>query len=111
MALVADPQVLFLDEPSTGLDPRSRRELWAVVGNLVSGGVTVFLTTQNLEEADQLASRVALLDRGAVVAEGAPAELKQLVPSDRPLVRSATLDDVFLALTGRPAEAETAVPR
>ncbi|WP_392544058.1 ATP-binding cassette domain-containing protein [Oryzobacter telluris] len=80
MGLVGRPRVLFLDEPTTGLDPRSRRATWDVVRELVAEGVTVLLTTQYLEEADQLADRISLLDGGAVVADGAPAELKRLVP-------------------------------
>jgi len=73
------PRVLFLDEPTTGLDPRSRRGLWSLVGELVADGVTVFLTTQYLEEADALADRIAVLDRGQIVAEGSAAELKAAV--------------------------------
>jgi len=80
MTLVGHPRIIFLDEPTSGLDPRSRRVMWQVIRDLVTDGVTVFLTTQFLEEADRLASRVALLDRGRVVAEGTPAELKRLVP-------------------------------
>jgi ABC-2 type transport system ATP-binding protein len=80
MTLVGDPRIIFLDEPTTGLDPRSRRVMWQIVGDLVSGGVTIFLTTQYLDEADRLAHRVALLDRGKIVAEGSPNELKRLVP-------------------------------
>jgi len=80
MTLIADPRVIFLDEPTTGLDPRSRRAMWDVVRSLAADGVTVFLTTQYLEEADQLADRVALLDGGRIVAEGTPAELKQRIP-------------------------------
>ncbi|RMI29630.1 ATP-binding cassette domain-containing protein [Nocardia stercoris] len=80
MGLVARPEVLFLDEPTTGLDPRSRRTVWQLVRELVAGGTTVFLTTQYLEEADQLADRIALLDHGTVVAEGSPEELKRLIP-------------------------------
>ncbi len=161
--LVGRPSVIFLDEPTTGLDPRSRRSMWDVITGLLGEGVTIFLTTQYLEEADQLADSVAVLDGGRVVAEGAPAELKRRVagqrldlvfgddagydeglrllpgristedrarltigvPTDgsaaqvRSLldeidpqarlvssfsVHAATLDDVFLALTGRPAQ-------
>ncbi|MFF3956749.1 ABC transporter ATP-binding protein [Streptomyces sp. NPDC001890] len=80
MTLVAGPQLIFLDEPTTGLDPRSRRDLWGIVRELVADGVTVFLTTQYLEEADQLADRIGVLDGGRLVAEGTAAELKQLVP-------------------------------
>jgi ABC-2 type transport system ATP-binding protein len=80
MGLIGDPQVLFLDEPTTGLDPRSRRTVWQNVREMVSGGVTVFLTTQYLEEADHLASQIAVLDRGQIVAEGTPAQLKARIP-------------------------------
>jgi ABC-2 type transport system ATP-binding protein len=161
MTLVGDPRVIFLDEPTAELDPRSRRTMWEVIRQLVGEGVTVFLTTQYLEEADQLADRIALLDHGGLVAEGTAEELKRLVsgghirlqfadlallsaasrlfagstrdddaltlqiPSDggvRSLravldfldsasidveslsVHTPDLDDVFLALTGRPAE-------
>ncbi|MET9553524.1 ATP-binding cassette domain-containing protein [Streptomyces sp. NPDC006645] len=154
--LVGEPRVIFLDEPTTGLDPHSRQELWQVVRGLSAGGSTVFLTTQYLEEADQLSDRIAVLDGGRLVAEGTAAELKRRVSGHRldlvaadaaayerlaPLavhlspetltlglptdgtaarvralldeidprrqdiasftVHSATLDDVFLALTGR----------
>ena len=79
MTLVGDPRIIFLDEPTTGLDPRSRHTMWTIIRELVAGGVTVFLTTQYLEEADELADRIALLDRGLIVAEGTPNELKWLV--------------------------------
>ena len=80
MTLVGEPKVIFLDEPTTGLDPRSRRTVWRIVRDLVSRGVTIFLTTHYLEEADELADRVAVLDRGKVIAEGTPDELKRLIP-------------------------------
>ncbi|AEF42778.1 daunorubicin resistance protein DrrA family ABC transporter ATP-binding protein [Hoyosella subflava] len=80
MTLVGDPRIIFLDEPTTGLDPRSRRTMWEIIRGLVATGVTIFLTTQYLEEADQLADRIAVLDQGKIVAEGTPAELKRLVP-------------------------------
>jgi ABC-2 type transport system ATP-binding protein len=99
-SLVAQPSVIFLDEPTTGLDPRSRRDMWRVVGGLVATGVTVFLTTQYLEEADQLADRIAVLDGGRVVAEGTPAELKSRVGGSR-LDLTATSREAFAALVGR----------
>ena len=80
MTLVATPSVIFLDEPTTGLDPRSRHVMWDIVRGLVAEGTTVLLTTQYLDEADELADRVAVLDGGRIVAEGTPAELKRLVP-------------------------------
>jgi ABC-2 type transport system ATP-binding protein len=80
MTLVGEPRIIFLDEPTTGLDPRSRRVMWDIVRELVASGVTVFLTTQYLEEADRLANRIGLLDGGRLVAQGTPAELKRLVP-------------------------------
>ncbi|MFC6011454.1 ATP-binding cassette domain-containing protein [Nocardia lasii] len=81
MTLVGNPRVIFLDEPTTGLDPRSRRAIWDIIRALVDDlGVTVFLTTQYLEEADHLADRIAVLDRGRIVAEGTAAELKRLIP-------------------------------
>ena len=79
MTLVGDPRIIFLDEPTTGLDPRSRHTMWQIIRDLVADGVTIFLTTQNLEEADQLADRIAVLDQGKLVAEGTPDELKRLV--------------------------------
>ncbi len=87
-SLMRRPRVLFLDEPTTGLDPRSRRRLWNLVGTLVSDGVTVFLTTQYLDEADALADRIAVLDRGRIVAEGSAAELKETVAGRRLAVRA-----------------------
>jgi ABC-2 type transport system ATP-binding protein len=142
--LVVEPQVLFLDEPTTGLDPRSRADMWDVIAELVGGGMTVFLTTQYLEEADRLADRIAVVDGGRIVAEGTAAELKRRVAGPRLevmlrdgdtlalptsggafdvraqldeldperdrvarfAVREATLDDVFLTLTGHTATEE-----
>ena len=80
MTLVGDPRIIFLDEPTAGLDPRSRRVMWDIIHDLVGRGVTIFLTTQYLEEADRLAHQIAVLDRGKLVAQGTPNELKRLVP-------------------------------
>ncbi|MFJ9128418.1 MULTISPECIES: ATP-binding cassette domain-containing protein [unclassified Streptomyces] len=82
-SLITDPEVLFLDEPTTGLDPRGRAEVWHAVRSLVGGGTTVLLTTQYLEEADQLADRISVVDRGRVVADGSPDELKAKLGGDR----------------------------
>jgi ABC-2 type transport system ATP-binding protein len=103
MTLVGTPQILFLDEPTTGLDPRSRRTMWGIIRELVADGVTVFLTTQYLEEADQLADRVAVLDQGHLVAQGTPEELKRQVPGSHVLLRFAEvaeLDAAARVLTG-----------
>jgi ABC-2 type transport system ATP-binding protein len=80
MTLVGSPKVIFLDEPTTGLDPRSRRTMWQSIRDLVAGGATIFLTTQYLDEADQLSDHIAVLDRGRIVAEGTPGELKRRIP-------------------------------
>ena len=83
MTLMGRPQIIFLDEPTTGLDPRSRRTMWEIVRNLVDDGTTVFLTTQYLDEADRLADRIAILDRGRIVAQGTAQELKRRIPGGR----------------------------
>ncbi|MBD0425041.1 ATP-binding cassette domain-containing protein, partial [Streptomyces sp. TRM S81-3] len=80
MTLVGDPRIIFLDEPTTGLDPRSRHNMWQIIRELVTGGTTVFLTTQYLEEADELADRIAVLNDGKIAAEGTAEELKRLIP-------------------------------
>ncbi|WP_236244318.1 MULTISPECIES: ATP-binding cassette domain-containing protein [unclassified Streptomyces] len=113
MTLVGDPRIIFLDEPTTGLDPRSRHTMWQIVRELVSDGVTVLLTTQYLEEADQLADRIAVLDGGRIAAEGTAEELKRTVPgghlrlrfsdpaayrSAADALRGAARDDEALAL-------------
>ena len=117
-SLVGRPRVLFLDEPTTGLDPRSRQAMWSVVDELVGDGVTVFLTTQYLEEADRLAHRVAVIDNGRVVAEGSPADLKRHVGG--PVLELVLVDDeayrdavVLLgdqAIRCRPAQRTLSVP-
>ncbi|MFI5734480.1 ATP-binding cassette domain-containing protein [Kribbella sp. NPDC051587] len=93
MTLVGSPQIIFLDEPTTGLDPRSRHSMWTMIRELVAGGVTVMLTTQYLEEADQLADRIAVLDHGRLVAQGTPEELKRLVPGGHVQLRFNSPDD------------------
>jgi ABC-2 type transport system ATP-binding protein len=89
MTLVGSPRVIFLDEPTTGLDPRSRHNMWQIIRELVTGGVTVFLTTQYLEEADELADRIAVLNGGRIVAEGTAEELKRLAPGGHVRLRFA----------------------
>ncbi|MER5212185.1 ATP-binding cassette domain-containing protein [Streptomyces sp. NPDC002838] len=113
MTLVGDPRIIFLDEPTTGLDPRSRHNMWGIIRELVSGGVTVFLTTQYLEEADELADRIAVLNDGKIAAQGTAEELKRLIPgghvrlrftdpaayqSAAVALREATRDDEALSL-------------
>ena len=107
MTLVAPPSVIFLDEPTTGLDPRSRHTMWEIVRDLVSAGTTVLLTTQYLEEADELAGRIAVLDGGRIIAEGTPDELKRLVPGGRIELRfgdSAALDAAHRLVDGSSAD-------
>jgi ABC-2 type transport system ATP-binding protein len=98
MTLVGDPRIIFLDEPTTGLDPRSRRTMWHIIRDLAAGGVTIFLTTQYLEEADQLADHVAVLDRGTLVAQGTPAELKRLVPGGHVRLKLRDADEFEYAV-------------
>src|SRR5215472_19283497 len=97
MTLIGRPRLIFLDEPTTGLDPRSRRGMWEIIRDLVAGGVTVFLTTQYLEEADQLADRIAVLDNGKLVAEGTPDELKRLIPGGHLRLEFADVDELGAA--------------
>ncbi|MGY0486480.1 ATP-binding cassette domain-containing protein [Streptomyces sp. WG-D5] len=105
MTLVGDPRIIFLDEPTTGLDPRSRRTMWETVRSLVAGGVTVFLTTQYLEEADQLADRIAVLDGGRIVAEGTAAELKAQIPGSHVRLRFTDTDEYERAAEAFPGAA------
>ncbi|MDH6550536.1 ATP-binding cassette domain-containing protein [Streptomyces sp. SAI-041] len=101
MTLVGDPRIIFLDEPTTGLDPRARHTMWQVIRDLVADGVTVFLTTQYLEEADQLADRIAVLHDGRIAAEGSAEELKRLVPGGHVRLRftdPASYESAALAL-------------
>ncbi|MEU2834221.1 ATP-binding cassette domain-containing protein [Streptomyces lavendulae] len=110
MTLVGRPRIIFLDEPTTGLDPRSRRTMWAIIRALVAGGVTIFLTTQYLEEADELADRIAVLHKGGFVAQGTPSELKQLAPSGHIRLTFDSAEQLALAttaLTNSEADEET----
>jgi ABC-2 type transport system ATP-binding protein len=111
-SLITDPEVLFLDEPTTGLDPRGRTEVWTAVRSLVGGGTTVLLTTQYLEEADQLADRVSVVDRGRVVADGTPDELKAATGGDRidVVLRDAGQLGAAVALLPIPAEGVSVDP-
>jgi len=101
MTLVDRPEIIFLDEPTTGLDPRSRRTMWDIIRELVADGVTIFLTTQYLEEADRLADRIAVLDQGHLVAQGTPLELKRQIPGSHVRLRFAgDLDAAIRLLPG-----------
>jgi ABC-2 type transport system ATP-binding protein len=109
MTLVGNPQIIFLDEPTTGLDPRSRRTMWDIIRELVANGVTIFLTTQYLDEADRLADRIAVLDQGRLVAQGTPGELKRQVPGSHVLLRFtgvAGLDKAAGVLAGSTRDEE-----
>jgi ABC-2 type transport system ATP-binding protein len=97
MGLIGDPRIVFLDEPTAGLDPRSRRVMWQLIRELVAGGVTILLTTQYLEEADELADRIALLDHGRLVAEGTPDALKRRIPGGHIRLQFAYPDDLDAA--------------
>ncbi len=109
MTLIGSPRLIFLDEPTTGLDPRSRREMWQIVRELIADGVTVLLTTQYLDEADELAHRVGVLDGGRIIAEGTPAQLKSRVPGGRVEVQftdAARLAEVAAVLPEATADVE-----
>ncbi len=103
MSLIGNPPVVFLDEPTTGLDPQGRIDVWQVVKELTEAGTTVLLTTQNLDEAEQLADRIAILHEGRIIVNGTLAELKQLLPPAKVeyVEKQPTLEDVFLAIIGR----------
>jgi len=114
MTLVGRPRIIFLDEPTTGLDPRSRRTMWTIVRELVADGMTIFLTTQYLEEADQLADRIAVLDQGRLVAEGTPEQLKRQIPGGHVQLRfadAARLDAAARVLTGSTLDEDALVLR
>lgn len=104
-ALVGNPELLFLDEPTTGLDPQSRRQLWSLIEEFKATGRTILLTTHYMDEAEKLCDRVAIVDHGHIIAQGAPHELIEsigsTIPAPPPRATSTTLEDVFVALTGR----------
>jgi ABC-2 type transport system ATP-binding protein len=106
MSLIGDPPVIFLDEPTTGLDPQARLEVWQTVKELAKGGTTVLLTTQYLDEAEQLADRIAILHKGTIIQNGTLAELKRLLPpaTVEYVEKQPSLEDVFLALVGETDE-------
>ncbi len=109
-AMVGDPELLFLDEPTTGLDPQSRRQLWSLIEEFRAGGRTILLTTHYMDEAEKLCDRVAIVDHGHIIALGTPHDLIESVgesiPAPPPRATSATLEDVFVALTGRTLRGE-----
>jgi ABC-2 type transport system ATP-binding protein len=111
MSLIGNPPVIFLDEPTTGLDPHARLEVWQSVRDLARGGTTVLLTTQYLDEAEHLADRIAILHEGRILVNGTLAELKALIPPARVeyVEKQPSLEDIFLALVGRPAAAGSAL--
>ncbi|MBC3796387.1 ABC transporter ATP-binding protein [Acetobacterium tundrae] len=103
MSLVGKPQLIFLDEPTTGLDPEARLEVWKIVKELADSGTTVFLTTQYLDEAEQLADQIAILHEGRIIASGTLAELKRLLPPTKVeyVEKQPTLEEIFLAIIGK----------
>jgi ABC-2 type transport system ATP-binding protein len=102
MSLIGDPRVIFLDEPTTGLDPEARIEVWQMIRNLAASGTTVFLTTQYLDEAEKLADRIAILHEGAIIVSGTLADLRKLLPPAKVeyVERQPTLEEIFLAIVG-----------
>jgi ABC-2 type transport system ATP-binding protein len=117
MSLIGSPPIIFLDEPTTGLDPQARIEVWQTIRELAQGGTTVLLTTQYLDEAEQLADRIAILHQGTIIQNGSLAELKQLLPPAKVeyIEKQPSLEDVFLALVGDndsdPGQSETAAAK
>ena len=107
MSLIGKPQLIFLDEPTTGLDPEARIEVWKIVNELADGGTTVFLTTQYLEEAEQLADQIAILHEGRIIVSGTLEELKKLFPPAKVeyVEKQPTLEEIFLAIIGKKEEA------
>ena len=103
MSLIGSPKVIFLDEPTTGLDPEARQDVWAIVRELAEHGTTVLLTTQYLEEAEQLADRIAILHEGRIIANGTLDELKRLLPPAKVeyIEKQPTLEEIFLTLVGK----------
>jgi ABC-2 type transport system ATP-binding protein len=103
LSLVGKPQIIFLDEPTTGLDPEGRIEVWKIVKELADGGTTVLLTTQYMDEAEQLADRIAILHEGRIIASGTLSELKKLFPSAKMeyVEKQLTLEEIFLAIVGK----------
>lgn len=110
MSLIGSPPIIFLDEPTTGLDPQARIEVWQTIKDLAKGGTTVLLTTQYLDEAEQLADRIAILHKGTIIQNGTLSELKQLLPPAKVeyIEKQPSLEDVFLALVGDTGETNTA---
>jgi ABC-2 type transport system ATP-binding protein len=112
MSLIGSPSVIFLDEPTTGLDPEARLEVWEAVRRLADGGTTVLLTTQYLNEAEHLADRIAILHEGRILVSGTLADLKALMPPApvEYVEKQPSLEDVFLALVRRPTDATPTAP-
>lgn len=108
MSLIGNPPIIFLDEPTTGLDPEARLEVWSAVRELATGGTTVLLTTQYLDEAEQLAERIAILHEGRIIVNGTLDELKRLLPPAKIeyVEKQPTLEDVFLSLVGTASNGE-----
>jgi ABC-2 type transport system ATP-binding protein len=106
MSLIGTPAVIFLDEPTTGLDPEGRIEVWKTIKKLAGGGTTILLTTQYLDEAEQLADRIAILHEGRIIANGTLGELKQLLPPAKVeyIEKQPTLEEVFLSIVSKKAE-------